>query len=244
MREGRRGFYFKGTLLVSLACCVAGALAAYLFLFNYGSQDEQEYHRLMLVSNPTLAGASEQEPYTARQERVGVRKDFSFMRNGVPLKVRLTSDEAELVLDRGESSTQIIEEMHGVKAFMQEELFYILSDGREALLHSSGRLLLRGAPADDTSSWVALQGGERPMQIMRYLEADSGAYFYKTDQCKADHVIVTRYVMPGHELGFDFSQGQQILKGLADSVEFSMAGDDPHFTAQRLKATVFMPGRM
>lgn len=245
MEKRKKGFYFIGALCWGAAFCAVCGAAVYGALFRYTPQDEEEYRSLLLASNPAQAGDVQQTPYTARQKRYGVKKEFTYVKNGTPLNICLQSREAELVLDRQVEATQVIEEMRGIKIFMQEELFYVLSDGREALLLENGKLLLRNAPPDKAGSWVAL-GSEAavPMQIVRYLEAETGSYSYKSDKCSAAEVLVERYLLPGHRLTGSLLQGQLILKGVAESVEFVMAGDDPHLVARRLNASVIMPGRL
>lgn len=239
------GVYFGGYLLAGIAFCFLCGLAAYLTLFRYTPGDEAEYRRLMMVSNPTLAGNAEPVPYTARQKRFGVQKDFSYVQGGIPLHVLLLSKEAELILDRQDDSTQVIEEMHGIKVYMQEELFYTLPDGQEVVSTAQGGLRLRNMPQQSEEALPPLaEATMQPMQIVRYLEAESGSFSYKSDRCTAKNVLVERYVMPGHSLVQSFQGGRQISKGIAEAVEFTMSGEDPQFTAKQLKATVFVPGRM
>lgn len=230
---------------MSIAFCLLCAAMTYYALFTSTARDEKEYRRLMLVSNPSLAGDDGEAPYIARQKREGVQKDFSYLKGANLLKVRLVSCEAELVLDKQKESTQIVEEMCGIKAYMQEELFYLLSDGREASLQANGRLLIKGAPAKEKTSWLSLDDpGAKPMQQLRYLEAASGFYSYKSDRCVAHNVLIERYLIEGHELTEDFSGACLILKGTAAKVEFTMDGQDPHFTAENLKASISMPERI
>ncbi len=128
---------------------------------------------------------------------------------------------------------------------MQEEIFYMLKDGREATLQENGKLLVKGASPKSADAWLnADTAGAKPMQILRYLEADAGSYFYKNDTCIASNVLIERFVLEGHTLTVDLSKGSRIFKAIADNVEFSMNGNDPQFTAKQMKAIVFMPEKM
>lgn len=244
---GKRGlgFYFFWPLCISAAFCCVCFVSFYYVFFHFTPEDNNEYLSLLLASNPAQVGSVEEAPYTARQKRYGVQKDFTYERNGMPLKVSLQSVEAELVLNRQEKATQLSENMRELRVLMQEELFYQFPDGREALLHSSGKLFFRNAPLDKSESWISFEKNDlQPMQVVRYLQADSGSYSYKSDKCTAQHVIVEKYIVTGHELRDNFEGAQVIMKGVADHVEFLMTGDDPHLTIHSLKASILKPGEM
>lgn len=240
-REGSSQF-FAGPLLVGIAIVFSCLAVVGFLLSRHTAEDKKEYRRLMLISNPTLAGQSEQASYTARQKRVGVQKDFTYQSKDTSLKMRLFSKEAELILDQQDEGTQIVEEMRNVTVYMQEELYYVLADGRSAHLQPNGKLLLKGASPDLQTSWISLDDSRiQPMQIVRFLQAEKGAYFYKSDRCRAEDVWIERFVLAGHELDLTkIKTGRLVLKGHADTVEFIMAGDDPKFSAQHFKAEIFI----
>lgn len=78
----------------------------------------------------------------------------------------------------------------------------------------------------------------KPQQTLRYLEADSATYSYKNDEVVANDVKVYRYILPGHELPQNLAGFKPTLKGHAEGVQFSMAGKDVQFKAQKLKASL------
>ena len=78
----------------------------------------------------------------------------------------------------------------------------------------------------------------KPFQLLRYLEADSATYFYKNDEVVASDVKIYRYTVPGHELPLKLEGVKPSMKGHAEAVQFSMAGKEIQFKAQKLKATL------
>lgn len=75
-------------------------------------------------------------------------------------------------------------------------------------------------------------------QTLRYLEADSATYSYKNDEVVASDVKVYRYNLPGHTLSVNLTQFKPTMKGHAEAVQFSMAGKELHFKAQKMKASM------
>lgn len=203
--------------------------------------DEKEYHRLMADAESSHS-SSQGTPYTARQERQGIQKDMFFHKANNRLQIRLTADNAQLVLDHQDAHTYIVEHMQQVKCMMQEELYYILPDGREASPQPNGQLLIRSANENDQASWLPSDTpGLQPMEIIRYIEADDAEYHYKDDRFVAHSVKITRYRMPTHHLQKIDEQARPLMKGNAKKVEFSLKGKnaDLNFKAYHLKATVF-----
>lgn len=238
MEKGRKGRNFIKPLMFGILLCLAFVGVSYLAFYRYTEKDEAEYRHLMLISNPTLAENKEILPYTARQKRIDVQKDFTYMREEAPLKIRMYSREAELIFERQEKTASIIEEMLGIRIFMQEELYYLLPDGREVVFDAGNFF------SKESALEIEAQIDMRPMQVLRYLEANSGSYSYNSKVCKANHVIVERYIEEGHELPKNVKSGQLIFRGMADSVEFKLSGGEPEFTAMQMKASIMSPGKL
>lgn len=207
--------------------------------------DVQEYNQLMTDAESSQTSVHG-TPYTARQERKGIQKDMFFQSGGNRLQIRLTADNAQLVLDHQDAHTYVVEHMQKVRCCMQEELYYLLPDGREALPQPNGKLLLRSADEKDPVSWISMDTpGLRPMEIIRYIEADEAEYHYKDDRFIAHLVKIARYALPSHQLGA-VNDSKPLMKGTADKVEFSLNGKDKdlNFKAHHLKATFFEMDRM
>jgi hypothetical protein len=238
----------KPPLLASLSCGLIlfmVVLAAFVYvLFTVKDSDEQTYRKLVESANPVNSDARI-SPYTAQQKRRGVQKDVLFNQGNDRLQMRLISSESIMVLDHQDSGTEILEKMQDVKCFMQEEFFFVLPDGREALMQPNGKLLVRQSDSKDPSSWIEPNfPGIKPMQHVRYLEADNATYFYKSDRCLADKVKVSRYIAPGHDLLQSIDGLQPSMTGVAKKVEFSMAGKDLNFTAYQMKALFYEAGSL
>jgi hypothetical protein len=79
--------------------------------------------------------------------------------------------------------------------------------------------------------------GQAPMQQMRYFEADHGVYRYTSQQLVAQDVSLSLFRIPGHELPPAIDPRLAFLKGIAQDVSFSIAGNTPQFQAKHFKAS-------
>jgi hypothetical protein len=77
---------------------------------------------------------------------------------------------------------------------------------------------------------------EKPMQRVRYLEAESASYNYNTHLFVAEEAELWTFQLPGHELPKTVMGNTPILHATAQSVEFSLKGDQLNFLAHRMKA--------
>lgn len=225
--------YFKATLAVFAGLAAATAALCIYAMFSVSEHDERAYRRLVETANPVNSNVKA-SPYTAKQQRTNVQKDILLTQGADRLLVHLTSTDSVLVLDRQENKMEIIEKMDNVKCVMQEELFYVLPDGREVIRRSDGNLVLREA-----GDLIPDAEGMQPMQHVRYMEADHATYYYKNDNVIADHVKISRYTVSGHGLVTNFAFDKPSMTGLADNVEFSLKGPEVQFTAHRFKAIYY-----
>lgn len=219
---------------------------AFWRLGSVTEKDTNEYLQLMTdaeSSHTAVQGA----PYTAKQERQGIQKDMYFQKGTDRLHIQLISAQAQLVLDHQDMHTYVVEEMRQVKCWMQEELFYVLPDGKEAFLQPNGQLLLRASDEKNLQSWISLDTpGVQPRSIIRYIEADEALYHYKDDRFEAHQVKITRYSIPGHQLKAMNDQATLLMKGTAGEVEFSLKSKDKdlNFKAYHLKANFYDAGKI
>lgn len=229
--------HFSLTLVgAGLLFVAAVALCGYS-LFYPTEKDAEEYRMLVQTANPTNS-REPVAPYTAKQHREGIQKAILFSQGNDRLQLRIYSREADMVLEHQEMSNELVEQMQGVVCYMQEELFYLLPDGSEALMQSNGRLLAKHADPALSSSWYNKKGmGIVPMQRIRYMEADTATYHYKNDKLVANEVKINRYSLPGHALIESVEGLKPVMQGIAKQVEFSLMGKDLNFKAHHLKAT-------
>ncbi|MBA3957616.1 MAG: hypothetical protein H0X51_04370 [Parachlamydiaceae bacterium] len=212
-------------------------MTIYFLAFSFGEQDRIEYWERMKQADPRHAESS-QPPYTAKQNHQSVHKDIWFNHADQRLQMRLYSADTELVLEHHDNLTEIIEQMQDVTCYMQEELFYVLPDGREVSLQPDGKLVLRHKSSKEEESYVVVTDEPLlPMQVIRHLEAENAVYHYQTDRFVANDVAVSRFVAAGHELLDSLHDLVPIVSGIAQKVEFSLAGSDFKFQAHQLKAT-------
>lgn len=78
--------------------------------------------------------------------------------------------------------------------------------------------------------------GGKPMQQMRYLEADSGTYLYTTQQFNAETVALSLFRLPGHAFVVGQTEIPPFIKGVAQDVSFAVSGKSPQFEAKNFKA--------
>lgn len=217
-----------------------GFIILFYFLFSFFKESDIERYRMLVESASTAKKDFLSLPYSAKQHRTNTQKDIFFNENNERLRMKLSCDDSVLVLDHHGETTEIIEHMKNVKCYMQEELYYLLPDGREAKRQPNGRFLIKREDPAKESSWISENThGIKPMQIIRYFESDTGAFYYKTDRFVADNVKVTRFSTPGHILEDLSSNKKLLMSGNADSVEFSLLGKELNFKAYRLKAKLY-----
>lgn len=202
------------------------------------SGNVQAYEQLTSVFD----SSSQHQPssYEAKQKKEHLQKDITFVENGRRLHFRLCANDSELIFEHIQEHNEIVEKMHDVRCYMQEELYYLLPDGREAVEQADGCLLVRHADSADPVSFIPRGSpGLVPMQLIRYLEAESATYYYKDDLCTAREVSFSRYAAPGHQIGKDLQLEKLLMKGIADKIEFSLSGAHLNFKAHGMQASFF-----
>lgn len=222
---------YRVSLIVSLGLFFALLIGVSYFLFSFDERHVLEYRTLM--ENTDNAKKENQAPYTSTQQHRGALKEVLFTKKQ-RLQMRLLSDDTELVLDHHEGHTEVIERMKNVTCCMQEELFYQLSDGREAILQENGKITLRDSPTQLVPENEQL----KPMQLLRYMKADRAIYYYETDRLIAEEVKIQRFIAPGHQLISVVADLKPLMTGIATTVEFSLGSNDFNFVAHELKATL------
>lgn len=228
---------FRLVSLLSLLAFLGTLAGVYLVLFSFDSTDKGEYWKLMSKADPSHSEAPS-TPYTAKQQHRQAHKDIWYNQKEQRLHMSLRSADTELILDHHDNTTEVIEQMYDVKCCMQEELYYLLPDGREVEYRTDGQLRLRNG-----SDLVVDPKGLKPMQTIRYLEAAEAAYHYNGDRFVAEQVRISQFIAPGHQLVHSVKGLKPIMSGIARSAEFSLVGNDLNFTAHQLKARLHTSGK-
>lgn len=229
----KRIVFFPFTVALSLliVLCTGGAL--YKSLLSFSEEDIQEYKTLRANTDPNYT--SKNAPYTATQQHSQAHKDIWFMDNGQRLHLLLRSADTELILSHDDQETEVVENMINMTCFMQEELYYELPDGREVLRQPDGQFVLRHAKNAKETSELDIKN-LKPMQVIRYMQADKASYFYQAERLEAENVKISRYIAPSHILINSLDGLTPLLKGVARSIEFSLANREIKFTAHQFKA--------
>lgn len=238
-RSSSQFSFVTGAAIVLFACVV---LIAYRGLISYGSEDVREYRELVQASDAKNAETTS-TPYSAAQQHRKARKDIWYTNDGQRLHVQVSSADTELVLDHHDDQTEIIEDMHDVVCCMQEAVYYVLPNGREATMTPSGFLILRGSNPNDPTNFINPDKYTlTPMQLIRFLEADSAIYYYQKNHLKANKVKLARYIAPGHTLPTSVEGLKPLMQGTARWAEFTINESGPNFTAYEFKANLHAPG--
>lgn len=232
---------FKKSIIRFSIVLALYAVAVIIYIASINTRDYQEYRRIVESSDPSKY-LEDNEPNTTRQLREETRKNVYLNRKGERRRTLLASEHSELRLIQHASDTFIEEEMLAVTCSMQEDLYWVLPDGREAIKQEKERLLLKGQDPKDPRSWISLSTpGLQAMQEIRYLEADSGTYNYTSNVFEAQKVTIWQYYTTGHELpeSIPKADARIIMKGIAESVSFTIAGSNLDFKAKHLQATLY-----
>lgn len=224
-------YFFLATGILSIALLVTW------YLVEEHPEDFQLYHHLMATIDKNHASKAE-APYTAKQERQGIQKILLQHQGPHRLQMRLNASGARLIFDRHDHVMEIIEQMEDVTCCWQEEIYFRMADGREAVPQEDSRLLLRGGDPQEPMSWIALTTpGLVPMQAVTTLTADEAAYHYAGNKLVAKEVLVNRYKLQGHELAESLDSIQPFMSGDAEEVELILSANAPQLKVNRLKAT-------
>lgn len=232
------------TVAAAVCILVALVIGVVFAVFQVDRGDAEHYRALIASSDPQGAGEVPDD-FTAKQQRKGVVKSVVYNADGSRLQLRMRAEQSVLVLESEGDGLEIVEKMQGVSCDVQEELYFALEDGRQAVMQKNGRLLVREGDRTDPSAWLDFGAQPtRPMQTVRHFDADSATYFYNHDFIEAEQVNLARFDAEGHALGESLHPVQQSLKGIADSVEMRVGGRDLEFRAHRLKAQIIDGGKL
>lgn len=78
----------------------------------------------------------------------------------------------------------------------------------------------------------------KPMQKIRYLEAEKACYNYTSNLFIAEDVKLWNYQLEGHIPPKDLSSLEASMRATAHSVEFTLKGKKLDFTAHKMRAVV------
>jgi hypothetical protein len=111
---------FSYTLFLSSFALLGSIVYLCIRLGFFTPSDQEEYQKLLV----NIEGELERNvPSLSTQERIGVRKDLFFYKNGSRQQLKVLSDYSELQLHRIQNRVELMEEMRDIQCYMQEKLF-------------------------------------------------------------------------------------------------------------------------
>lgn len=240
----RNGLRYPKALWVSLVMLGLFSWCMFNVMVHTSPEDRAEYLNLMSQSDSNIK-SNQASPYSVAQNRTGIRKDYYFTQGVDRLHLRVLSEKASLMMHQGGAGSSLMEKMQNVNCFMQEELFYQLPNGKEAVKRPDGQLSLRHDKAEKPQPIPPEEViGALPMQTIRYFNAKEASYHYQSGQFTGQTVQIMHYTAPGHELPLSDIAPSTKIKGSADSIEFSLNNGEPNFNAFGFKAQLRTAGTL
>ena len=80
--------------------------------------------------------------------------------------------------------------------------------------------------------------GAKPMQRVRYLEAERACYNYNSHLFVAEDAKLWKYQLEGHTPPTKITHTNPLMRATAHSVEFTLKGEKLNFIAHQMKATM------
>lgn len=231
---------FRIPIYVYIALVISVTLWLVWGLTVPSQESSQEYRQLMEKARPAPKEIHEHHHLSSSQKHQQIQREIIWNNGEERLQALLSYDNSDFVFGHEGDRNEVIENMHRVSGYMQEELFYQLKDGREVVVQADHTWKLRnGDPymleANEEKDW-------KPMQLIRYFEAEKASYHYRADLFIAHEVKLTRFKAPGHLLITTLKGYHPLMQGVAKSIEFSLASKKPNFTATSLKASFVLGG--
>ena len=222
---------FKTQLIFSAFLFIALGILIALKIFHVEKKDHRIYQELLESSSSKRA-----EEYS-QQRREKVCKEVWYQ-DKTPLHMRIESDDSTLFFFHQNNQAKVVEQLGTTRCMMQEELYYLLPDGREAIPKEEGKLLIRGEDPSLEESWIASSlPGLTPMQLIRYFEADKACYNYATQLFLAEGVKLWQYRIEAHQLPSSLDAYTPLMSGTARRLEITLNEKKFDFQSDQMRAT-------
>ena len=204
---------FPAATLSAICLLVLSFIATYQLVVSPKGTDRASYQQLLANTDPHHTYTSN----SATQKGVGMQKELWVPRNQKRIQLLLTSEASELLFEQVDGRSELVERLHGVTCYLQEELLFLLPDGQ----------LISGAEEEHTL----------PVQIIQCIQAQDATYYYTNDQLVAKDASVSRYVLPGHALSSS-QEGQKLLFSGEMALLLISAKNQTQFSAYQFNASV------
>ena len=228
---------FKKYTIIIWSLFVLTLFVLLFLLLDVRSTDMKKYQDLVESSKEQ---DEDMLAYSGKQQRSDVTKDIWYVNGNsdTRLHLRIRCDKSQLVFVNTDNKNAIIEYMNNINCYIQEELFYIMPNGEEAVLNK-GTYRLRSN--DEVIN--VLSEDLVPMQQIRYIKAKTATHNYTNNMFFADEVELLRYIVPGHQINENLDEIVPLMQGTARSVTFSLEGNDVNFQSKHLQAVFYSPKR-
>lgn len=228
---------YSKRLLVIGSCSLLLAIAVCGFIFRI---EKKDYILFKKITEDSKSLPMHDSLSSSSQSRKGITKNIRYQGKNSHF-FHMTSHSSQLHFFNNQGKIELKEDFEKVHCLMQQELFYLLPDGREAVKNSSGRLLVRECDPRCEDSWISSSlPGLIPMQILYLLTAEKAHYTYVSQIFEVEDVELWKYRVPGHES--TFSPGEKALLFMHATADRAMIYLDeaaPSFTAEKLRGNVY-----
>lgn len=113
----------------------------------------------------------------------------------------------------------------------ESELFFFQQDNKVEVIEQLGNVVC-------IMQEELYYDAGRPMQKVRYMEAERACYHYNSHLFVAEAVKLWKYQLPGHIPPESISDESPLMSATAHSVEFSLKGEKLDFIAHQMRATL------
>lgn len=205
----------------------------------------QEYNSLMQKTQVGSQNIVCNDSFMAMQERIGVNKTIYFFNENQRLNMQIFSKKSDLVYDHRTKKAEVIEKLSDIQCYMQEELYYLTSDGREVLQNQNGKYVLKNKPNRDEKVADNFEIDRlKPMQKLRYIKAKNAIYEITSEALIAYCAEIYQMRVPGHLIPEILEpSGQIIAKTYADEITMKVEEKGIQFSAKGLKGQMDFIGK-
>lgn len=228
--------YSKRLLLIG-SCSLLLGIAICAFIFHI---EQKDYALFKKIAEEAVSPPLHKSFSSSSQTRKGITKNIRYQGKDSHF-FHMKSDSSQLHFLNHQGKIELKEDFEKVDCLMQQELFYLLPDGREVVKDASGRLILRDSDPHEEDSWISSSfPGLIPMQTVYFLKAKLAHYTYVSQVFEARDVELWKYRLEGHDA--TFSPGEKALlcmHATADRTLIHLDEAAPTFQAEGLRGNVY-----
>ena len=204
--------FFRLPFLFCIVVIAALLWSTLYFSTTVSDEDQAAYDRLAKeILDKHLLRKKDVEKEVTKQVRVDVQKSFLFLPKQNPCHIRvefrLKADKSELKIYQKKAGARVVEVFTNPKCFIQEELYYVSSDGNKT--------------SPDEANMQALL----PKQLLRYIEADFAEYDFQTKKLVATKARFWTYIVDGHQIPDHVEHLIPLEKGSARTMTMNYSQD-------------------